>query len=71
MNGLNQVKRMTQLIQSNQSINSIYILSFLEILYFVGLFWKILYFVVDLFLGKRSISLTFFGERSISLTFLF
>ena len=50
MNRLNQVKRMTQFIQSNQSINQIYILTS---------FWKTHF--VDFFFGKRSISLTFFG----------
>ena len=50
-NRLNHVKRMAQMIQSNQSISPIYM---------VDLFWKIFYFV-DLF-WKRSISLTLFWE---------
>ena len=64
MNRLNQVKRMTQMIQSTQSMDLIYQLNQLNqlnsIQYFVDLFGKTIYFV-DLFLRKRSISLTFFG----------
>ena len=44
-NRLNQVKRMTKMIQWNQSINSIYILTFLRNLKFRWLFWKAFYFV--------------------------
>ena len=49
INRLNQVKSMTQMLQSNQSINSIYMLTFLESLFHLP------------FLGKRSISLIFWG----------
>ena len=58
MNRLNQFKRMTQMIQSNQSINWVY----------VDLFWKVFDFT-DLF-RKPYTSLIFFGKRSISLTSL-
>ena len=55
MNRLNRIKGMTQMIQS---INSILMLTFWEIFYFVyPVFWKTFNFV-DIF-GKRLISLTF------------
>ena len=57
MNRLNQVKRMILLIQSNQSINPIYLLTF---------FGKSSISLT--FFGKCSISLNFFEKHLISLT---